>query len=148
MTFYGIQFHIFPYFRFMIERIAKRKLLDLAAKFKAVALTGAHQTGKTTLVKNISPNKSYVSLENPDQRAFAMEDARGFLANFKNGAILDEIQRAPQLFSYLQEILDNSTEKGLLILTGSNNFLLQQSISQSLAGRVGYLNLLIPRCST
>jgi len=126
----------------MIQRSAKDKLIQLANTFKAVAVTGARQTGKTTLVKQVFENKPYLSLENPDIRTFAIEDPRGFLASYPDGAIFDEIQRAPQLFSYLQEILDNSTKKGLFILTGSNNFLLQQNISQSLAGRIGYLQLL------
>ena len=126
----------------MIQRIAKDKLKDLAAKFKAVAVTGARQTGKTTLVKQVFKGKPYLSLENPDTRNFALEDPRGFLESYPAGAILDEVQRAPILFSYLQEILDNTKVKGLFILSGSNNFLLQQNISQTLAGRVGYINLL------
>ncbi len=126
----------------MINRIAKTKLKDLATKFKAVAVVGARQSGKTTLVKQVFKSKPYVSLENPDSRNFALEDPRGFLASYPKGAILDEVQRTPELFSYLQEILDNNKSKGQFILTGSNNFLLQQSISQSLAGRVGYINLL------
>jgi predicted AAA+ superfamily ATPase len=126
----------------MITRIAENKLIDLSTKFKAVAVTGARQSGKTTLIKKVFKKKPYVSLENPDKRTFALEDPRGFLANYPNGAILDEIQRVPELFSYLQEILDDSKEKGFFILSGSNNFLLQQNISQTLAGRVGYLNLL------
>ncbi|MDP2385999.1 MAG: ATP-binding protein [Bacteroidota bacterium] len=126
----------------MIERIAKIKLTDLAKKFKAVAVTGARQCGKTTLVKQVFKDKPYASLENPDTRNFALQDPRGFLQTYPKGAILDEVQRVPELFSYLQEILDNSKTKGLFILTGSNNFLLQQNISQTLAGRIGYLNLL------
>ena len=126
----------------MIQRTAKDKLKDLASKFKAVAVTGARQTGKTTLVKQVFKGKPYLSLENPETRNFALEDPRGFLASYTKGAILDEVQRAPELFSYLQEILDNSKVKGLFILSGSNNFLLQQNISQTLAGRVGYINLL------
>jgi predicted AAA+ superfamily ATPase len=126
----------------MIQRIAKVKLIDLASKFKAVAVTGARQTGKTTLVKQVFKSRPYVSLENPDMRNFALEDPRGFLQTYPNGAILDEVQRVPALFSYLQEVLDNSKVKGLFILSGSNNFLLQQTISQTLAGRVGYINLL------
>jgi predicted AAA+ superfamily ATPase len=126
----------------MITRIANEKLVQLANTFKAVAVTGARQTGKTTLVKEVFKNKPYLSLENPDTRNFALEDPRGFLASYPNGAILDEVQRAPEIFSYLQEILDNSKEKGLFILSGSNNFLLQQNISQTLAGRVAYINLL------
>jgi len=75
-------------------------------------------------------------------RTYALEDPRGFLSNYPDGAVLDEVQRTPQLFSYLQQILDESDKKGLFILTESNNFILQESISQSLAGRIGYLNLL------
>ena len=126
----------------MIQRTAKDKLKDLASKFKAVAVTGARQIGKTTLVKQVFKGKPYLSLENPETRNFALEDPRGFLASYPKGAILDEVQRTPELFSYLQEILDNSKVKGLFILSGSNNFLLQQNISQTLAGRVGYINLL------
>ncbi|MBA3970937.1 MAG: AAA family ATPase, partial [Bacteroidetes bacterium] len=126
----------------MIKRTAEKKLKKLATTFKAVAVIGPRQSGKTTLVKTLFPDKQYVSLENLDVRNFAAEDPRGFIAAYPKGCILDEVQRAPSLFSYLQEILDNNTKKGLFILTGSNNFLLQESISQTLAGRVGYLNLL------
>ncbi len=126
----------------MIQREAKIKLESLAKSFKTIAVIGPRQSGKTTLVKSTFPNKPYVSLENPDTRKFALEDPRGFLESISKGAILDEVQRTPELFSYLQEIVDNSNEKGLFILTGSNNFLLQENISQSLAGRVAYLNLL------
>jgi len=142
MELFGIRFQIIPYFCIMVQRIAKDKLRDLASKFKAVAVTGARQTGKTTLVKQVFKGKPYVSLENSDTRNFALNDPRGFLASYPNGAILDEVQRVPELFSYLQEILDNSKVKGLFILSGSNNFLLQQNISQTLAGRVGYIHLL------
>ena len=126
----------------MVIREAQKKLLDLASKFKCVAVTGARQCGKTTLVKQTFNELPYVSLENMDTRQFALDDPRGFLQTYVNGAIFDEIQRTPQLFSYLQEFLDNTNKKGRFILTGSNNFLLQQSITQSLAGRVGYLTLL------
>jgi len=126
----------------MIQREAETELLALAAQFKAVAVTGPRQSGKTTLVRKVFSNKPYANLENPDIRKFAMEDPRGFLSNYPNGAVLDEVQRVPELFSYLQQILDDQVTHGLYILTGSNNFLLQDSISQSLAGRVGYLFLL------
>ena len=106
----------------MVQRIAKKKLIDLASKFKAVAVIGARQSGKTTLIKQVFKNKPYVSMENPDTRQFAIEDPRGFLSSFPKGAILDEVQRVPQLFSYLQEILDDQRAKGLFILSGSNNF--------------------------
>ena len=126
----------------MINREAEFELRTLSGQFKAVAVIGPRQSGKTTLVRTIFNEKPYANLENPDIRKFALEDPRGFLSNYPQGAVLDEIQRAPELFSYLQQILDESTTNGLFILTGSNNFLLQESISQSLAGRVGYLFLL------
>ncbi|MGZ0015661.1 ATP-binding protein [Yeosuana sp. AK3] len=126
----------------MILREAQQELLNLSKQYKAVAVVGPRQSGKTTLVKAVFLNKPYKSLENPDTRAFALEDPRGFLDQFPNGAILDEVQRTPELFSYLQQILDENAGVAQFILTGSNNFLLQQNISQSLAGRVGYLNLL------
>lgn len=126
----------------MIERIAEKKLIALGKGFQSVAVIGPRQSGKTTLVRSVFPDKPYVSLENPDTRRFAIEDPRGFLHTYEKGAILDEVQRAPHLFSYLQEVLDESKTKGLFILTGSNNFQLQESISQSLAGRIAYLNLL------
>ncbi|RTY66247.1 ATP-binding protein [Flavobacterium sp. GSP27] len=126
----------------MIRREAEKEIIALAKQFKAVAVVGPRQSGKTTLVRWIFKDKEYVSFENPDIRLFAIEDPRGFLSNYPNGAIFDEAQRVPDIFSYLQQILDESVVKGLFIITGSNNFLLQESISQSLAGRVGYLNLL------
>lgn len=126
----------------MLNRIAQKQLERLAEQFKAVAVIGPRQSGKTTLVRACFPDKPYVSLENPDTRRFALEDPRGFLQQHQGGAILDEVQRTPELFSYLQQILDESDKQGLFILTGSNNFLLQESISQSLAGRIGYLQLL------
>jgi uncharacterized protein len=126
----------------MIKRIAASKIDQLATTFKSVAIIGPRQSGKTTLAKSLFPDKTYLSLENPDVRRFALEDPRGFLSRYQAGAIFDEVQRAPELFSYLQEILDDSPEPGRFILTGSNNFLLQQNISQTLAGRVAILNLL------
>lgn len=126
----------------MILREAQIELLNLSKQYKAIAVVGPRQSGKTTLVRFVFPEKPYVSLENPDMRAFALEDPRGFLEQFSNGAILDEVQRTPELFSYLQQVLDDKKELSQFILTGSNNFLLQQNISQSLAGRVGYLTLL------
>lgn len=126
----------------MIYREAEKELQLLSAQFKAVAVTGPRQSGKTTLVKNVFNEKAYVNLENPDLRQFAREDPRGFLSNYPDGAILDEVQRVPELFSYLQQILDEKEQNGSFILTGSNNFLLNSNISQSLAGRVGYLFLL------
>lgn len=126
----------------MIYREAEKELQLLSAQVKAVAVTGPRQSGKTTLVKKVFKEKAYVNLENPDLRQFAREDPRGFLSNYPDGAILDEVQRVPELFSYLQQILDEKEQNGSFILTGSNNFLLNSNISQSLAGRVGYLFLL------
>ncbi len=126
----------------MIPRIATTRLKKLGSSFRAVAVVGPRQSGKTTLCRLVFPNKPYISLENPDVWEFSKTDPRGFLNQFPNGAILDEVQKAPHLFSYLQQILDETKKKGLFILTGSNNFLLQENISQSLAGRIGYMQLL------
>lgn len=126
----------------LLTRTAEKELRTLAGQFKAVAVVGPRQSGKTTLVRMAFPDKAYVSLENPDTRRFAIEDPRGFIAGYPDGAILDEIQRTPDMFSYLQQVLDENKGKGRFIITGSNNFLLQENISQSLAGRVGYLYLL------
>lgn len=126
----------------MIKRIAEARLIKLAKTFRCVAVVGPRQSGKTTLCRKVFGLKPYVSLENPDMLEFAITDPRGFLAQYKKGAILDEIQRAPHLFSYLQQILDETKKKGLFILTGSNNFLLQSGITQTLSGRIAYLQLL------
>lgn len=126
----------------MIYRTAEKEVKQLAIHFKAVAIVGPRQSGKTTLARYVFPDKPYISLENPDMRSFAETDPRGFLSQFPQGAILDEAQRTPELFSYLQQILDESSETGQFIITGSNNFLLQESITQSLAGRIAYLFLL------
>ncbi|MFT4155243.1 ATP-binding protein [Parafilimonas sp.] len=125
----------------MVTRDAESLLKKYARQFRSLAVIGPRQSGKTTLVCKVFSRKPYVSLENPDERLFAVQDPRGFLSRFKSGAILDEVQRAPELFSYLQQILDRTNKDGLFILTGSNNFLLQSSISQSLAGRIGYIDL-------
>jgi len=126
----------------MINRNCEQELVKLANQFKTVAVVGPRQSGKTTLVRYVFKDKTYINLENLDMRHFAQNDPRGFLSQYSDGAIFDEIQRVPELFSYLQEILDNDRATGKFILTGSNNFLLQESISQSLAGRVAYLCLL------
>ena len=126
----------------MIQRQALALIRKYSKQFRALAVVGPRQSGKTTLVKQAFPNKPYISLENPDERLWAQKDPRGFLNRFKNGAILDEAQRSPDLFNYLQQIIDESNKDGQFILTGSNNFMLQESISQSLAGRIGYIDLL------
>lgn len=126
----------------MISRTAEKELRSLSGQFKAVAVVGPRQSGKTTLVRAVFKDKPYASLENPDLRKFAMDDPRGFLSAYPEGAIFDEIQRAPELFPYLQQIIDETKEHGSYVLTGSNDFLLQESISRGLAGRAGYLFLL------
>ena len=126
----------------MIKRGIEERLLKLAGSFKAVAIMGPRQSGKTTLVKALFPDKEYISLENPEKRKYAIEDPVGFLDGIRNGAILDEVQRVPDLFSYLQEVLDNSKERGRFIFTGSTNLLLNQTITQTLAGRVAHIQLL------
>lgn len=126
----------------MIKRDAESTLIDLASQFKVLAVVGPRQSGKTTLTRKLFGDMPYVSLENPDNRRFALDDPRGFLSEYKKGAVLDEVQNTPEIFSYLQQIVDERNESGQFVLTGSNNFLLQENISQSLAGRVGYLYLL------
>ncbi|HFE67640.1 MAG TPA: ATP-binding protein [Chloroflexi bacterium] len=125
----------------MIPRLLAPKIQSLVGKFPVIALTGPRQSGKTTLVKAVFPELPYVSLEEPDIRQFALTDPRGFLSNYPHGAILDEVQRAPDLFSYIQAIVDNDRE-ALFVLTGSANFLLMEQISQTLAGRSAVLHLL------
>lgn len=126
----------------MIPRLIQKKTVAFAREFKALAITGPRQSGKTTLARQAFPKKAYVTLEDPDVRDFALSDPRAFLAQFPDGAVLDEIQRAPLLFSYLQGILDQSSARGLFILTGSHQFSLKAGISQSLAGRIGHVQLL------
>jgi len=127
----------------MIKRTLATKLSEAAKQFPVVTVTGPRQSGKTTLVRAVFKNHDYISLELPDQRQFALEDPRGFLSQFEGPVILDEVQRAPDLFSYIQVIVDERTDSvGQFILTGSQNFLLLQSISQSLAGRCAVLHLL------
>lgn len=126
----------------MIPRQAQQAATRLARGFPVVAITGPRQAGKTTLARDLFSQHAYVSLEDPEQRSFALEDPRGFLARFRGGVILDEVQRCPQLFSYLQGVVDERPVMGQFVLTGSQQFGLQSAISQSLAGRVGLLQLL------
>jgi hypothetical protein len=135
----------------MIPRIAQETLIRLAKGFPIVAITGPRQSGKTTLARATFPQKPYLSLEDPDVRATAESDPRGLLAGFPDGAILDEAQRAPQLFSYLQTKVDEQIIPGMFVLTGSRQFggnmgtqlaLCPHITHQSLAGRVGLIHLL------
>ena len=125
----------------MIERILATKMISMAQKFQVITLTGPRQSGKTTLVKSAFPALPYASLEEPDIRQIALTDPRGFLSNYPNGAILDEIQNTPELFSYIQSLVDENRQVQF-ILTGSSNFLLMEKISQTLAGRTAVLHLL------
>ncbi len=126
----------------MFKREIESELKDLANKYPVVTVVGPRQSGKTTLVQHAFPNKLYANLEFPDIRAMALEDPRGFLEKFPQGAILDEIQRAPALLSYIQPLVDQQDLKGMFILTGSHQLELQEAISQSLAGRTALLTLL------
>lgn len=123
-----------------------RNIVDEAkfrlTQFRALCITGPRQSGKTTLSKLLFNNKPYLNFESPIVQAEFQNDPESFLKKYAKGAIFDEVQRVPDVFRYLQEVLDNNTKRGQFILTSSNNFLLQEQISQSLAGRVGYLSLL------
>lgn len=126
----------------MYPRQARSTLERLSRGFPVLALTGPRQSGKTTLARACFPDKPYVSLENPDEREFAEHDPKRFLARFPEGAILDEVQRCPALFSWLQGIVDERSVMGQFVLTGSAQFDLLAGISQSLAGRIGRVELL------
>jgi uncharacterized protein len=126
----------------MIERNITSKFIEFTKKFPIVSLTGPRQSGKTTLLKHILPDYRYVSLENPDNRNFAIDDPNGFLKTYNQFVIFDEVQRVPELFSYIQTKVDEDKIMGQYILSGSQNFLLLSQISQTLAGRVAVLKLL------
>ena len=126
----------------MIQRQLYTKASQLLEKFPIIAITGPRQSGKTTFSKQLRPEYSYVNLEDITNREFAKNDPKGFLNTYKNGAIIDEIQYVPELFSYLQVFTDERNQVGEYIITGSQNFLLMQQISQSLAGRVALFTLL------
>jgi len=126
----------------MIDRDLAPRLLQAARQFPAVTLTGPRQSGKSTLCEALFPDLAYANLEAPDVRAFATGDPRAFLAQFPDGAIVDEVQRAPDLPSYLQGLIDADPRPGRFILTGSQNLALLKTVSQSLAGRSAVLHLL------
>ena len=126
----------------MFKKDIETELKELAKQYPIVTVIGPRQSGKTTLVKHAFPKKLYANLEFPDIREMALSDPRGFLEQFPDGAILDEIQRAPQLLSYIQPLVDGRDEKGMFILTGSHQVELQEAVSQSLAGRTALLTLL------
>jgi predicted AAA+ superfamily ATPase len=129
-----------------MESMISRAIIDEArfalTQFRALCITGPRQSGKTTLSKALFKGKPYVNFEDPFVQSLFQEDPKKFLASYKGGAIFDEVQRVPELFRHLQVLMDKNTSRGQFILTGSNNFLLQEQVSQSLAGRAGYLTLL------
>lgn len=126
----------------MIRRDAEKTIRSLLAGFPIVTITGPRQSGKTTLAKSIFNAKPYASLEDPDMRLMAQDDPRAFLERFPDGAVLDEVQRCPDLLSYLQTRVDADGRMGLFILTGSQQFGLMSGITQSLAGRTAFVELL------
>jgi predicted AAA+ superfamily ATPase len=126
----------------MIERTLRNKVLAMCRKYPIVTVTGPRQSGKSTLLRHYFPEYTYVSLENEDMRALAADDPHGFLRTFPDKTIIDEAQRVPSLFSYLQTYTDEAGKKGMYLLSGSNNFLLMEKISQSLSGRTAILKLL------
>ncbi len=126
----------------LIPRTAETYLRKVAGHYPALTITGPRQSGKTTLCRKVFPEKKYISLENLDTRQYAADDPRGFLAELPDGAILDEIQNAPGLLSYIQSIVDAEDRKGQFILTGSQQFEVSNAINQSLAGRTAILKLL------
>ncbi len=126
----------------MIQRELQAVLLSLARSYPVVTLMGPRQSGKTTLARQTFVAKPYVNLELPDVREYALEDPKGFLGQYPTGVVLDEVQKCPELLSYIQAIVDESEQKGQFILTGSENLLLSSKVSQSLAGRTAILHLL------
>ena len=126
----------------MIKRDISRELIESAKEYPVVTVFGPRQSGKTTLVQMVFPDKPYFSLENPDIRLAAEEDPRGFLNDVPAGAVLDEVQRLPVLLSYIQGIVDQKKQNGMFILTGSHQPDVHQAVSQTLAGRTALLTLL------
>ena len=120
----------------MIQRISHVQIRETLGQYPIIALTGPRQSGKTTLLKLMFNDFRYVNLETPDTRDFALKDPRGFLAEYNSKVIFDEVQRVPELFSYLQSLVDESRLMGQFVLSGSQNFHLMERITQSLAGRV------------
>jgi predicted AAA+ superfamily ATPase len=126
----------------MKERIIGPKVRAFAQQYPVVTLTGPRQSGKTTLCRALFADKPYANLESPETRSAAISDPKGFLRRYPDGAILDEIQRVPELLSYIQMTVDERQREGMFILTGSHNLLLMQGVSQSLAGRTALATLL------
>jgi predicted AAA+ superfamily ATPase len=126
----------------MINRIVEKTMRSMLRGFPIVTLTGPRQSGKTTLARVVFKDRPYASLEEPDLRQAAQDDPRSFLARFPDGAVLDEIQRCPEILSYLQTLVDSDGRMGRYILTGSQQFGLMSRMTQSLAGRAAFVELL------
>ena len=126
----------------MIPRHLQQELQTQLSEYPIVTIVGPRQAGKTTLVRSALPDYTYVNMENPEIRQFATEDPKAFLRQYPQRSIFDEIQRTPQLLSYLQEIVDQDKVNGQFVLTGSHQLLLREAVTQSLAGRTGILHLL------
>ncbi len=126
----------------MYDRTIRAFVDRLRSLYPIIAITGPRQSGKTTLARSMFDTLPYVSLENLDTREWARKDPRAFLQAYHDGALFDEVQNVPELFSYLQEIVDSSEQKGRFVITGSQNFMLNNHITQSLSGRVGMTTLL------
>ncbi len=126
----------------MINRILEKKIVEFSKQYPVITITGPRQSGKTTLSKMIFTDHPYISLENLDNREFAKNDPIGFLNKYPDGAIIDEIQRVPDLTSYIQTIVDEKDIPGMFIITGSQQFELMSNLSQSLAGRTAIIKLL------
>jgi predicted AAA+ superfamily ATPase len=125
----------------MINRNIGKTIREAFHYFSVITVTGPRQSGKTTLIKQLFPGFQYYSLENPDTKLLALNDPRGFLQSHTSGIILDEVQNAPELFSYIQGLVDENHERKF-ILSGSSNFALLKNITQSLAGRTAVFELL------
>jgi predicted AAA+ superfamily ATPase len=126
----------------MFERTIETIFINLVKQYPVITITGPRQSGKTTLCRKAFPDMAYVNLEAPDIRQYAIDDPRGFLSQYRNGVILDEIQIVPQLLSYIQVIVDEEKRPGQFVLTGSQQLEVLNRISQSLAGRTALLKLL------
>jgi len=135
-------FHERMHLNEMIPRMLAPKILQWSEQYPVVTLTGPRQSGKTTLTRALFPQHRYLSLEELDNRRFAREDPRGFIHELKGGAIIDEVQNAPDLLSYIQGEVDENDRPGRFVLTGSRQFEMMEKVSQSLAGRTAIARLL------
>lgn len=124
-----------------IHRHLETKFLNMSKFFKAVLVTGARQVGKTTMLKHLSDNRTYVTLDDYDTRVLAKTDPKLFFMRYKPPIIIDEVQKAPELFPYIKIICDSSDEKGLFWLTGSEQYSMMKNVTESLAGRIGIITL-------